>query len=229
MKKILLLLVTLISSLTLAYAQCSNPYYRLNEGTRMETENYNDKGKLEGRQVMHVIKWEETGNGYQATIGYELFDKKDKPVTQGEYSFECIDGTIHMDMSAFLPEETIQAFKDMEMEIKMDKLEIPAVLKEGQTLDDGNMVITAKNGPMPMNFTFEMTDRKVEGKESVTTPVGTFDCFKLSSKTRSKMMISNSEFLTIQYMAEKYGAVKTETYRSNGKLMGYSLLTKFEE
>jgi hypothetical protein len=42
-------------------------------------------------------------------------------------------------------------------------------------------------------------------------------------------MIANSNFRTVQYIAEKYGAVKTETYRSNGKLIGYSLLNKFEE
>ena len=111
----------------------------------------------------------------------------------------------------------------------MDQLEIPAELKVGQQLDDGNMEITAKNGPMPINFTFEMTDRKVEGKQSVETPAGTFDCFKVSQKTKSKMMISSSKFRTVQYIAEKYGPVKSETYKSNGNLMGYSLLTRFEE
>jgi hypothetical protein len=117
----------------------------------------------------------------------------------------------------------------MEMEMKMDNLEFPSNLKEGQTLKDASFEMTAKNSPMPMKFNFNITDRKVEGKESVTTPAGTFDCFKISEKTHSKMMISNMEFTTVQYIAEKYGAVKTETYRSNGKLMGYSLLTKFEE
>ena len=155
--------------------------------------------------------------------------QKEKPVTEGEYEMDCVDGTIHIDMDAFIPEQTTQAFKDMEMQITMDDLEIPAELKIGQVLDDGSMEMTAKNGPMPMKFTFQMTDRKVEGKEMVKTPAGNFDCFKVSQKTSSKMMISNSEFRTVQYITEKYGTVKTETYKSNGNLMSYSLLVRYEE
>lgn len=141
---------------------------------------------------------------------------------------ECKDGLISIDMTAFVPDESMQAFKDMEVELKMDQLEFPSELRVGQQLKDASFEVKAE-GPMPMNFIFLFTDRKVEGKEPVTTPAGTFDCFKISQVTKSKMMIANSQFRTVQYITEKCGAVKTETYRSNGKLVGYSLLTRFEE
>jgi hypothetical protein len=212
-----------------ANAQCSNPFYQFKEGTIMEIENFDDNGKTQGKNETQVISWSETPSGYEASLSYKLFDKKGKQYAEGEYKLECVDGIIRIDMSAFIPDESLQAFKDMEMEMKMDRLEFPAELTEGQELPDASFEMTAKNSPIPMNLKFDITDRKVEGKETVTTPAGTFDCFKISEITHSKMMLSNNEFKTVQYMAEKYGSVKTETYRSNGKLMGYSLLTKFEE
>jgi hypothetical protein len=211
-----------------ARAQCNNPFYQFSKGTLIETENFNDKGKLQGKTEVTVIDWEETGSGFIATLGYKLFDKKGKLDYEGDYTMECKDGLISIDRTAFVPDESMQAFKDMEVELKMDQLEFPSELRVGQQLKDASFEVKAE-GPMPMNFIFLFTDRKVEGKESVTTPAGTFDCFKISQVTKSKMMIANSQFRTVQYITEKCGAVKTETYRSNGKLVGYSLLTRFEE
>lgn len=229
MKKYALIPLFFTLILFRSHAQCSNPFYQFKEGTVMEIENYDDNGKPQGKNETQVISWSETPSGYEATLAYKLFDKKGKQIADGEYKAECADGIIRIQMSAFIPEESMQAFKDMEMEMKMDNLEFPSDLTVGQTLKDASFEMTAKNSPMPMKFNFNITDRKVDGKESVTTPAGTFDCYKISEKTHSKMMISNTEFTTVQYIAEKYGAVKTETYRQNGKLMGYSLLTRFEE
>ena len=61
MKKIALVLITLIIVYSTSKAQCTNPYYPFQQGTLLVTENYNAKGKFEGKQEMNVIKWEETG------------------------------------------------------------------------------------------------------------------------------------------------------------------------
>ncbi|MBR9998735.1 MAG: hypothetical protein KFF73_07180 [Cyclobacteriaceae bacterium] len=228
MKKHILLPFMILLAFFQVNAQCDNPFYQFKEGTLMETENFDEKGKSQGKTEIRVIRWDETGSGYVATLGYKFYDKKGNLGHEGDYTMECKDGIISIDMSAFIPDESMEAFKDMEMEMKMDQLEFPADLKVGQELKDAKFEMTAK-GPMPMNFVFLFTDRKVEDRESVTTPAGTFDCFKISQTTNSKMMIANSEFKTIQYLAEKYGAVKSETYRSNGKMVGYSLLTRFED
>ena len=131
-------------------------------------------------------------------------------------------------MKAFVPQESMQAFKDMEVEVTSDELQIPAVLTVGQLLPDAKFELKTKNSPIPMNMTFNMTDRKVEGKETVTTPAGTFDCVKILYNTQSKMTMMNMNFKNVQYLSEKYGAVKTESYKANGSLVGYTLITKFE-
>lgn len=213
---------------TKGISQCSNPYYQLKSGTFMATENYDDKGKLLGRVESRVTELTETSDGYDAIISYKVFDKKDKIISEGSYKCECNNGEIRIEMKAFVPQESMEAYKDMEVEIISDELQLPAVLAVGQELPDATFQLKTIKSPVPMNMTFSMTDRKVEAKESVTTPLGTFDCLKISSNTQSKMVMMNMNFKTVQYMAEKYGAVKTESYKSNGALTGYTLLTKFE-
>ena len=78
-----------------------------------------------------------------------------------------------------------------------------------------------------MKMEFNITDRKVEGKEMVTTPAGTFDCYKISYNTRLKMLI-NMTYINVEYLSENYGVVRTETYKSKGNLVGYSLITQYD-
>jgi len=196
--------------------------------TTMMIENYDEKDRSEGKTEIKVRYYKETPTGYEATFAYKLYNNKDKLMTEGEYGFECDNGLIKMDMSGFVPAESLEAFKSMEVEVTMDQLEYPSDMQVGQTLKNGTFEVKTKNSPMPMNMVFEMNDRKVEARETVTTPAGTFDCFKISYNTNSKIMIANTSFKSVQYLAEKYGAVKTETYKSNGKLIGYSLLSKYE-
>jgi hypothetical protein len=79
-------------------------------------------------------------------------------------------------------------------------------------------------------MTVTITDRKVVGKESVTTPAGTFDCFKITSnstiKTKTVVGIT-MEFSAIEWLAPKAAIVKSESYKK-GKLQGYTLLTKLK-
>ena len=79
-----------------------------------------------------------------------------------------------------------------------------------------------------MSMDMDITNRKVEGKESVTTPAGTFECYKISYDMFSKMSIMKMNFKNIEYLSENSGVVRTESYRSNGSLMSYTVLTKYE-
>ena len=59
----------------------------------------------------------------------------------------------------------------------------------------------------------------------MTCPAGTFDCIQLSQKVALKMGI-NIEAYSKEWYAEDIGMVRSESYTKNGKLTGYSLLTK---
>lgn len=201
------------------WSQC-NPFYNLKEGSQWELTSYNPKDKTTGRQVQELKSIEETPDGWKALIHFKSYDKKDKLVYEKDVELECADGVIKMDMARFIPDESLQAFKDMDMTIEVDNLELPSDLDVGKTLDDGAINIKSAF----MNMSIDVTDRKVEGKEKITTPAGTFDAFKVKYNVKTKMVM-NMEGSGVDYIAENVGLVRSETYDKNGKLTGYTVLT----
>lgn len=222
MKTTILSLLALCFSLA-ASAQC-NPYYDLKEGMSWEMTSYDDKDRKEGRQVTTIKKFEEQGNGWKAIMSVKVYDKKDKLVyEQEELEFACDNGVITIDMEKYIPQESLQAFKDMNMDLEVDNLELPQNLEVGMTLDDGG--VTLSSNFMTMTTTIE--NRKVESIETITTPAGTFECYKITYDMNMKMGMTRT-MSGVEWITKDVGVVKSETYKSNGKSMGYSLLTNIE-
>lgn len=225
--RVLLIIVGTFLGVTAGIAQC-NQYFQLAEGNEWEMESYNAKDKVTGRQIQKVTNFSGSSDSFTAIVQSTMLDKKGKEVMKGDLEFKCQDGTMVIDMRNFINEEQMQAFQNYEMQVEAENLEIPNTLSVGQSLKDGAVTITATNSPIPMNMAVNITDRKVVGKESITTPAGTFDCFKITSTSivKTKMGIGmNFNFSTIEWLAPKVAVVKSESYK-NGKLQGYTLLTK---
>jgi hypothetical protein len=80
-----------------------------------------------------------------------------------------------------------------------------------------------------MNRTFNVTERKVDAEENVTTPAGSFNCFRVSFVTTSKGGIGGGTTRSIMWYAKDVGLVKTENTSENGKLIGRQVLTRIEK
>ena len=205
-------------------AQC-NQYYQIEDGTEWEIQNFNAKGKLTGTNKQKVTTFNKTSGGFEAIIHSVLVNDKGKQNMEGDLNFKCDGGTMYLDMRNFVSEDQMKAYKDFEMKIESENLEIPSTLTPGQTLKDASLLLTTVNAPFPMKLKIFITDRKVEGKESITTPAGTFECIKVTAKMSIQSII-NANFSTIEWIAPKVGVVKTESYNKSGKLVGYSLLAR---
>lgn len=227
--KTVVLLFLLVSFTSLSYAQC-NPYFELKEGASWEMSSYNAKGKPQGSTFYKVKSLEQSGDEFSAVIDFQIMDEKKKEVMTSELDLTCEDGTLHYDMRRFIPQQSMEAYGQMDMEITGDNLEYPKSLSVGDELKEGrmNMKISGEGMPFEMNFKIEVKDRKVEAKESITTPAGTFDCYKISSITSTKT-IGNIEAKSVEWIAPGKGVVRTESYNRGGKMMGYSELTKYTE
>ncbi|MBL6447162.1 hypothetical protein JMN32_12645 [Fulvivirga sp. 29W222] len=222
MKRVFLILFVIALGSGKGWTQC-NPFYNLKEGSKWELTSYNTKDKATGRQVNELKSLDESPTGWTAMVYFQSFDKKDELVYEKEVELVCENGIIKMDMERFIPEESLQAFRGMNMTVEVDNLEWPADLSEGKALDDGAIVISADF----FNMKVDVTNRKVEGKEKITTPAGTFDAFKVSYDVKMKMMM-NRESKAVDYIAEDVGIVRSESYNGKGKLIGYTLLTMYE-
>jgi len=207
-------------------AQC-NDYYVISNGTSWTFENFNAKGKSQGKNQQTVTAYENTATGYKAIIHSEVFSEKGKKQMEFDMEVSCNNGTFIMDMRRFVPQEQQEMFKSYEVKIESENLELPSRLTEGQSLKSGWVTFTATGSPIPMDLKVNITDRKVLGKETVTTPAGTFSCWKISSKSNLQMKMGinmNMNFSTVEWIAEKVGMVKSESYNKNGALIGYTLL-----
>ncbi|MBN8576822.1 MAG: hypothetical protein J0L66_07745 [Cytophagales bacterium] len=229
MKKILITLLSLVGYVT-GFTQC-NEYYVMENGTSWAYETYNNKGKLSNRMQQTVKAFEKTATGFVATVNAVTTNEKGKELTKGEFEMSCSGGTFIIDMRKFIPEEQQKMFESYKMTVQSENLELPSKLTVGQTLKNGSVTMTAEGSPLPMKMTVQITERKVVGQETITTPAGTYQCFKLTSKsTVSTQMGVNMtfNFSSTEWLAPKVGMVKTESFDKNGKSSGYTQLASYK-
>lgn len=213
-----------------AQSDCSL-FYPFKAGVQLEYTYFDKKGKLESKTQSTIkrIKNLPSGNGVEAVVANIVFDKKDKEQFSGEYVVRCEGGVIKMDASSMLNPAMQQSFSNMEVAIEGEDITIPKDLKAGQQLPDASTNIKAgANGINIVNMTVNITGRKVVGQETITTPAGTFKCYKLTQTTEVKMMLGKT-FSSVEYYAEGIGLVRSETYDKKGGLEGYMELTRIEK
>ena len=225
MKKILITVTIcfLWSVNFLGQDKCSK-YYPLEKGTSFQLTMLDNKDKTTG--IIDYLVKEYSDN--TATLSYEMHDEKGKLIATSEYGITCDDKGVKIDFNSLAAPGMLEQYKDMEVDISGTDLIIPNNLAVGQTLPDANMLMNVKMSPINIKMNFNILNRKVEGKESVTTSAGIFDCFIISYEHESKMGIKISGSAK-QWLAEGIGMVKQESYNKKGKLMGSTLLTKFEK
>ena len=226
MKKLILLSFLLLSVSSFLQAQC-NPYFPIKNGGEWVYENFNGKGKTTGKNQQRVTAFTSSASGFKATIHTIMLDEKGKELTNGDLEVTCEQGVILMDMRRFIPQEQMKAFGASEIKVESANLEFPATLKAGQTLKDGSITVTAIGSQIPMSMVVTIFERVVEAQESITTPAGTFECFKIRSKMHLKNqmgIVMNFDFSSVEWLASDGGNIKSESYNKNGKLQGSTVL-----
>lgn len=210
---------------SLAQSDC-NPYLLLDEGRKWTTANYNAKDKYQGKQSYEVLSVSEEDGTITANVMLTSYDKKDKMVMEKEVEFTCKDGVVEMDMSKYIPEETMESFKNMDVEMEFEAITIPENLEVGQYLEDGGVTMTIA-GPMQMKMEIKIQDRKVMSKEEIEVPAGTYDTYKINSIIKFDAMITR-ETKNIEWIANNVGVVRSEQYDKNGKLNSYTVLMEIK-
>ena len=223
-KSILVSIISLIITGVLS-AQTCNFYYPTKEGTILEYAHYDKKGKISGTSEQKITTITKTPDGMKAEIAVKSKDAKGQEVFNQNMTVKCENGIFYFSMDNYIDQSSMSAYKDMDVVVKGDDLQIPADLKPGEMLNNGSITMTVENGGMKlMNMTVSITNRKVDGKEEITTPAGTFECYKISYDATTKMMIT-IRTKGVEWYAKDVGLVKSESYMSNGKLAGSTVLT----
>jgi hypothetical protein len=225
MKPISLLLLPLLGG-NLAFSQNCNFYY-LQDGKTAEITFYTKKGDENGKGVYAVSSASKTGSTTTATVKSEIFNKKGKNIAKGTNNIKCDNGVLMVDLKAFISPEQAEQIK-ADAKAADVYLSYPANMKAGDALPDGNMDLDIQqdNG-MKTHVDVKITDRKVEGQESITTPAGTWNCFKITYHSAIKVALMGIGIPIkadiTEWFAPNFGVVKTESSKGST-----TVLTKFQ-
>jgi hypothetical protein len=222
MKRIIITAVTL-GLMAFAPGDTCSVYAPTSPGMELEYKHFSAKDKEEGTTRMKVLAVRDAGSTIE--VQNEMFDKKGKPVSTSKYELKCENGEFYVDMQTMVTSEQKAAFKDMELKIEGDKLDIPRNAVPGQKLRDGSLRMRggSADSPFGINLTVNVTNRKVAGVENITVPAGTFSAVKITYDLESKLMVT-TRGKAAEWYVKDIGLVRTESYDKNDKLQGYMVL-----
>lgn len=229
MKKIILTSLSFILSFTLTVNAQDCFKYLPGAGTSLETKHYDAKDKETGVSTLTILKRSHVDGGEKLDVRMESTSQETDSVFTTEYSYLCKNGKLYVDMSSYLGSK-LDAYKGMQIEVDAENLELPTNPKAGQELPGGTVVASITNNGMPMGkVSVLIKDRKVEKLETIKTPAGSFDCFKIVQKTETKILFMKVKGSSAEWISEGAGVVKSESYNKKGKLVSYSVLSKISK
>jgi hypothetical protein len=215
--KLIFSFITLLATSSCLLAQNCTDYYYLQNNKTIEIMIWNKKGKETGKNVYNISNVTTTGNSATSTVTSEMFDAKGKSISKASNNVQCTGGVLMMDMKMFIPSAQQEQIGTAAASASNVFLEYPATMKEGDALKDGQFNMDFKtNAGISGSVAVALTERKVVGKENVTTPGGSWECFKITyhSKINVKIVIGIPINMDVtEWYAPGFGVVKTE---SNG-------------
>jgi hypothetical protein len=211
-------------------AQTCQNFYFFKPGAVVETSLFDKKGKPDGKTVCAVKAVENTSTGKKSSFVNTVLSESGKKQTEVKGTAQCQEGNLMLDLRNFVNEDQMKAFKDMEVRSAEAYLEYPSLMTVGAALPDGVFHMDVFNsGNSFGSVDVTVKNRKVVGKEDVTSPAGTWSCYKITYTSVVKTMMMGIgfpiEMLVTEWYAPGFGVFKTETYSTKGKLMGSSLVT----
>jgi len=227
MKSLLLFLLSLCC-VTPALAQgCKGFYYLLNNA-EIEMTVYDGSGAAVGKTIYKINNVHKDGGSTASDFSNTYYDKNNKPMTTGAGHFKCSGNSAAIDMKMSIPAMPGMSETKIEGNTNATFLDYPAHMQVGQELSGGSYEMKSSVKGMEMVFRYKIHHRKVTGREKVTTPAGSWDCYVISYDLDFQMTMMNKvvpmTFSAVEWFAPDFGPVKTASSKE-GKKMGGTLIT----
>lgn len=225
MKRIVFILLVCfcLSGNTLsAQGKCSK-FYPLKEGASFTLTMFDQDSIAQGTVTYRVdqVVGDSGRYTYSMNVGGAVMNS-------AHYTISCTDDGVDIDFSS-MGGGILSRYSNIDVDISGTNIYIPNELNVGDVLDDATMILKASGAPGGMNMSLNMTNRKVEGKETIMDPNGEpRECFIVSYDMIMNMGTIISSH-TKQWLAEDIGLVKAKEYdRDGGTLRGIVALSSFE-
>ncbi len=217
MKKLLVFLVLVFAALS---ARASDPFVCTEVGTMLEYE-IKAADKIVGYQTITLTGSERDGDDILLTFSIEQLDDKhniqtvnDTPLrnthtgrlTPTGYVVSARDA-----MSRELLGKLMQSGVD-DIAIECDDIVLPNWLNVGDTISDHHTDVRLSMSGYTVTIRSHTTGNRVTARETINTPAGVFDCYKIVYNTHAELdaIGMSFDFTSVQWFAEGVGMVLTE-------------------
>ena len=205
-------------------AQDCKIYHDYKEGTSVKMVHYDKKDKMTGTTVSTVKEKKQIPGGV-SLLFHQVYDNTEDYTFETEFDVRCENGNVFVDMEKLLDPTTMAAYEDMEFDVTADDLSIPKDASPGDQLNDGTVSVAVNTGsPVKITVSVSLTDRKVERREKVETPAGSFDCLKITYDMLTEVGFLKIRSAAAEYYSMEHGVVRSESFNKKGKLTGYSVV-----
>jgi hypothetical protein len=206
MKKITIIIVLFLTTARLFAQDCSR-FIFMKKGRSMEMTSFNASGKMMHKVVEVVESVTTLGGVTTASASAQNFDQNGKPRSKATVVYKCDNGTLLIDASSMMPQQGNFQFTTA-------ALPYPSSVTVGQHFANTTMTMTMNMGNKTITSKVDLTDRTVVAKESLTTPAGTWDCYKITYS-----MTSTTEGVNMP----PYTATVTEWYVPGYAIVQYQM------
>lgn len=203
---------------TVVSAQCTNVLDAYTNTTTFQIVTYNNDDAMVSTTNFTVDEIRKEPERILVLMHYVTTNKKGKETAKGNRSIIISGNNYLINLSTIIPEYTSDdpqyasyscTPKNNEDFPKWSKVTTYTIDNMGQ-----KSIMTNKMG---------MEEGKYGGNETITTPLGTFDCIKLTYKLRYDLQ----DFTYTEWIDASGRTIKTERLNKKGELDTYSILTSF--
>ncbi|SDT66572.1 hypothetical protein SAMN05216490_4714 [Mucilaginibacter mallensis] len=197
------------------FAQDCSQYMYMQKNKTIEMTAFNNKNEMTFRSVTKVSDVSTANGVTTANVAAEAYDKNGELINSSNAVYKCDGGVMMMDMSVNTQQQSQQpAQPNAKVNFKVINqgyMEYPSGMQVGDHLKDATsqMEIDMNNG-MTSVMTIQITDRIIAGKENVTTPAGSWNCFKITYKTTSSTTFKGAHADTINNAMSAFAKLKAK-------------------
>lgn len=240
MRRIVFVLLGLLLISAMACGQSADPFFPSGAGVVLVYESQDAGGRTESFKTDSVAEFSGDFMHGRATVMSTVVSG-DTILMKTEFPMVFDRGEVMIDMASLMEkamqegmrqamstagagesDEELEAMKEVmeKITVKGESRGIPADVEVGMELPDYEIEIKV----MFMTSRMGCRDRRVTGRETVTTPAGTFDCYVVEETMTAKAMMVNEKTRQVSWYARGIGLVKQQTWEKK-KLMETTVLT----
>lgn len=211
--------------------------FGLEPGTETVYQLQDAKGKALGTIRNRVVKLDSEQNKKQtittttALLKSGRYDDKNRLLNLQDLTFRCRQDTSFTDGTSELEAARLKSFRDRIFTYAPVPLAWPNQPTVGSELPSGGITVQVSSSAVDIAKVYSTVQKRkiVSGPESVTTPAGTFQCYKVESEHENATapradVVMRTMQRVVDYYAPNVGIVKTEVYDKKGKLAEVRLL-----